>query len=281
MLDMLKGAGKTNAESLDPTVIRIDGGTQMRAELNPATVAEYTEAWLTGARFPDIVVYYDGLTYWLGDGFHRLESHKRAFGRDPSQPTIGAEVRSGTRRDAILHAAGANASHGLRRTNADKRRAVETLLRDEEWSLWSDREIAKACGVDHKTVGNLRRDLSGEIPQMPTERRVERNGATYTQNTAGIASANQERKTSTVTKAHMVQPQPAPVSKPPEISTVQDLVTETVLRQLHVNLLSARPYIAEAIGQTEKLGHSAWMVQALHLIDMEIKRVEENSAHTR
>ena len=33
-----------------------------------------------------------------------------------------------------LHSVGANATHGLRRSNADKRRAVVLLLEDEEWS---------------------------------------------------------------------------------------------------------------------------------------------------
>ena len=36
-------------------------------------------------------------------------------------------------------------------TNADKRRAVETLLNDAEWATWSDREIARQCGVHHTT----------------------------------------------------------------------------------------------------------------------------------
>lgn len=39
-------------------------------------------------------------------------------------------------REAILFIVGANASHGLRRTNADKRRTVERLLADEEWRGW-------------------------------------------------------------------------------------------------------------------------------------------------
>ena len=51
---------------------------------------------------------------------------------------------------------------------ADKRRAVMMALEDEEWRELSDREIAKMCAVDHKTVGNIRAEikrLSGEIPQ--------------------------------------------------------------------------------------------------------------------
>ncbi len=48
---------------------------------------------------------------------------------------------------------------------ADKRRAIERLIRDEEWSKWSDRKIAKVARVDHKTVGKIRRDLlGGEFP---------------------------------------------------------------------------------------------------------------------
>ena len=59
-------------------------------------------------------------------------------------------------RDAILYSVGANAAHGLRRTQEDKRRAVELLLRDDEWSKKSNRWIADACRVDHKTVSKLR-----------------------------------------------------------------------------------------------------------------------------
>ena len=45
-----------------------------------------------------------------------------------------------------------NFTHGLRRSNADKRRAVEMLLADEEWSAKSDRWIAETAGVHHSTV---------------------------------------------------------------------------------------------------------------------------------
>jgi hypothetical protein len=113
--------------------------------------------------FPAIIVYDDGDRYWPGDGFHRIEAGRR-IGRE----TILAEVREGGRRDAVLLAAGANANHGLRRGQADKRNAIEKLLRDPDWSKWSDREIGKACAVDHKTVGKVRRELTGEFPSEKT-----------------------------------------------------------------------------------------------------------------
>jgi hypothetical protein len=93
-------------------------------------------------------------------------------------------MRQGTRRDAILHAAGANAAHGLRRTNADKRRAVETLLRDEEWSKWSDREIARLCAVSHPFVSQIRQSLTGNITSEKTY--TTKHGTTTTMDTSNV-----------------------------------------------------------------------------------------------
>jgi hypothetical protein len=58
------------------------------------------------------------------------------------------------RRNAIV-----GAGRGLHGRMGDKRRAVETLLRDAEWSKWSDRRIATACRVGNRLVGNLRNEL--------------------------------------------------------------------------------------------------------------------------
>jgi hypothetical protein len=55
----------------------------------------------------------------------------------------------------------------LRRTNADKRNAVKTLLYDAEWSKWSDREIARRCGVSSEFVHKSRREKD-EISSLPT-----------------------------------------------------------------------------------------------------------------
>ena len=137
-----------------------DGGAQMRVEMKPDIVREYADDMAAGAVFPPVEVYYDGSIYWLAEGYHRVEAARKL-----ERETIDAEVLDGDARDAILHGCGSNASHGLRRTQADKRRAVERLLRDEEWSKWSNRKIAEAAKVDHKTVANVRRDLlGGEFP---------------------------------------------------------------------------------------------------------------------
>lgn len=157
--------------------IRTEGGTQARASTDPATVEAYAEALRDGAIFPPIVVYHDGEAYWLADGFHRVAAHRHIL-----KPMIVADVRQGTRREAVLYAVGANASHGLRRTRADVQRAIDTLLRDEEWGKWNNSEIARRVGCNDKTVAAARERLSSEIPNIAnTPRLVERGGATYEQ----------------------------------------------------------------------------------------------------
>src|SRR5690606_24706601 len=124
---------------------------QPRAEMDAVVIADYADAMREGATFPPVVAFYDGAAYWLADGFHRAEA-ARVAGLD----SIAADVRQGTRRDAVLYSVGANAAHGLRRTNADKRRAVLALLDDDEWGRWSDGEIARRANVSQPFVSKLR-----------------------------------------------------------------------------------------------------------------------------
>ena len=53
----------------------------------------------------------------------RAETTPWAALRAASAMEISAEMRDGTWRDAVLYSVGANAAHGLPRTNEDKRRA--------------------------------------------------------------------------------------------------------------------------------------------------------------
>jgi ribosomal protein L29 len=205
--------------------IRIDGGTQSRVELNQETVAEYAQAFMAGAAFPPVVVVFDGASYWLADGFHRY------FGaRDAGESAIAVQVINGTQRDAVLYSLKANATHGLRRTNADKRKAVETLLKDAEWAKWSNREIARAADVSESLVRHLR-----ENADATATRTVERNGKTYTQNTANIGKKQAVESDSTpavatAKPAHKAAPEapPAPTNHELEeaVSTINELAAE-------------------------------------------------------
>lgn len=196
----------TGVTSLDLSSIIVSRDTQARMQTDWITVNDYAVAMKEGAQFPPIVVFSDGAEYWLADGFHRVEAAKNI-----ELSAIQADVRRGTKRDAVLFACGANAAHGLRRTNADKRRAVETLLRDAEWVKWSDGEIARRCAVSDRFVSGVRKDLSPNSSEI-VERTVTRNGTTYTQNTANIGRpAAPAAKPPTIP---IPLKQPAPAARP-------------------------------------------------------------------
>src|SRR5262249_44977548 len=142
---------------LEISRIRMDGGTQPRARLSDELVEEYVIAmrpdpFKKPEVFPPVIVFYDGVNYWLADGFHRVKARIRIGFTD-----IEADIRQGTQRDAILYAAGANAKHGLQRSPDDKRKAVNMLLADPEWGGKSDSWIADIAKVSHTFVGKCRK----------------------------------------------------------------------------------------------------------------------------
>jgi hypothetical protein len=165
--------------------IRIDGGTQARAELNQSTVSEYAEAYRDGVSMPPVAVFYDGSKFWLADGFHRYFGAKQA-----GLTEIYEERIQGTLRDAILYSLKANETHGLRRSNADKRKAVETLLADAEWVKWSDNAVSKACCVSRSIVESVRGLSLAEKQVTTPEVRsyTTKHGTTATMQTANIGT---------------------------------------------------------------------------------------------
>jgi hypothetical protein len=204
---------ETTTVELSLDRIRIDGGTQPRAALDYEHISELAQDMLlTNTSLKPVIVYYDGTEYWLADGFHRYHAAKQVC-----RETIDAEVKQGTRRDAILYSVGANSSHGKRRTNDDKRRSVETLLGDDEWGKWSNREIARRCYVTEHLVRNIKDDLNLSAPQSQIEPRyVERSGTIYTMNTTNIGqrtSEAQEQQAIPLTLREMqaLEPQPGPL----------------------------------------------------------------------
>jgi len=148
---------------LNILAVRIDGGTQPRASINLDAVNEYAEAITSGASLPPPTVFHDGADYWLADGFHRYHANKKI-----GAVSLECEVIEGTQRDAVLYSLSANQTHGLRRSNEDKRKAVMTMLNDAEWVKWSDREIAKRCGVTHPFVSNVRSSLVTVTSDKPS-----------------------------------------------------------------------------------------------------------------
>jgi hypothetical protein len=151
-------AKKPKFEFLPIDSLVLDPDIQPRVEIEGGVVDDYKEIIEAhkgpDAAFPPVDVFHDGTTHRLADGFHRALAYKEA-----GHVMIGCHVHEGGKRDAILFSVGTNAKHGLRRTNSDKRRVVEIVLKDEEWSKFSDRKIAEIVGVNHRLVASVRQSL--------------------------------------------------------------------------------------------------------------------------
>jgi hypothetical protein len=151
----------TRLKTLKLSEINRDVALQARVGMSEQTIEDYAECYRRGISLPAPSIFSDGQTYWPWDGFHRLEGLART-----EETEIVCEIGDGTFRDALFLAASANKTHGLRRTNEDKRKAVAVLLTDEEWGLWANRRIADHCGVSDVFVGNLRREHGAPEPEL-------------------------------------------------------------------------------------------------------------------
>jgi hypothetical protein len=149
--------------------IKQDPLLQPRAHIDESTVGEYAEAMENGDKFPPVDVFFFDSQYYLADGFHRVKAAQQKSWKE-----IPCHVHIGNIREAILFASGANASHGIRRTNEDKRRVVTRMLNDPEWGGWSSGQIGRICNVSDEFV----RKLKHATPNVGGEKN--QNTVTYT-----------------------------------------------------------------------------------------------------
>ena len=135
--------------------IAFDAGTQIREAISEQVVTDYAERMADGVEFPPVVLFADGccrtdgsVIYYLADGFHRVQASVRNQFMD-----IPAEVRAGTKDDALWFALGANKANGHRMTEQDKQHAVSIALRT--WPERLNREIAEQVGCSHSLVSKV------------------------------------------------------------------------------------------------------------------------------
>ena len=213
--------------------IRIDGQTQSRERINEETVTEYAETLLRQGMkglavrpetvWPPVTVYFDGTEFWMADGFHRLLAVKRN-----GQKHIAADVKKGTREDAAWEACSANQTHGLRRTRADKRKAVTLALKLH--SEMSDEAVARHVGVCREYVCRMRRECSAQgVTKSHPERRIGTDGKSYS-----LPPTDTER-----TETQRLGPPPTPNEcqdheinddAPPSAGEVPELPTPPLIR---------------------------------------------------
>jgi len=108
-----------------------------------------------GQVFPPVILFGTEDLCWIGDGWHRvLAATSNVEDGNSDRKDIDADLRPGTRDDALKFALSANAIQGRRRTNADKRHCVEIAVK--EFPDLSARAIAELCGVGHPLVASVR-----------------------------------------------------------------------------------------------------------------------------
>jgi hypothetical protein len=176
--DLPRGGG---VFSIPLDQLNFDAARQARDRPFAPVIDDYTRTLESDPKFgfPALDAFCDGQAVYVWDDGHRGQAYQ-----DAGRKAATVNAAPGTKRDALLAAAGANADHGHRRTSADKRAAVMICLNDEKCRDSSNREIANLCCVGETLVRRLRAEVGAVKPQM--ERKAKRNGKEYTIRTAGI-----------------------------------------------------------------------------------------------
>jgi hypothetical protein len=167
---------QTTTEVVEIASIKRPEDLQVRQKgTDKSTVADYARA-MAAIRdskdedspkprpFPPVICYRTkkGGPLLLADGAHRLEARELI-----GETTIEAEIRIGSKRDALEAALESAKQFGLRFSNADKRRAVILLLKDPKFGNadnFSDHDLAAKVGVSQPFVSKVRKEQSAPKP---------------------------------------------------------------------------------------------------------------------
>lgn len=152
---------------------------QTRVTLDEETINDYAEVYREDEfKMPpiDVIDVLATNTLLVTDGFHRIEAARRA-----GRTRIRCLLARGTPTDALKAALKANSSHGLRRTNADKRKALALAWERREELFGgepSHEALAEACGVSKITVRRFRENTPTVLNEHGSER-IGTNGKRY------------------------------------------------------------------------------------------------------
>ena len=193
-------------ESIEIKKLKLDAGTQPRVSIDEGLVNHYAEIIKEAIKaeqpipFPAIDVFRDptGMTVPV-DGFHRIAAHRKAGVKE-----ILCDIREGTLREAIVFAAGANATHGLQRNSRDIRRVIRMFLGDPEWAKYSNTEIAAAAKVSEWTVRDERKLMKPSASSTSSSSgstRVDKKGRKINVSKIGKGGGNERAKKAAAKRA--------------------------------------------------------------------------------
>lgn len=183
-----KAAKRGQTKRIPLNKLRLDGDTQPRVSIDTTLVDEYSEGYAGGVVFPPIDVFFDGVDYWIADGFHRWHAAMKA-GLD----AIDCCIHKGTVEDAKWFSYAANQTHGSRRSNSDKAKAVKAALLHTNGAKMSDHQIAEYVGVSQPMVGKYRNDLAATNKDYKSPARTGKDGRTIDTSNIGKKSPPREQ----------------------------------------------------------------------------------------
>ena len=167
--------------------VDLDHSPMVRADLRPEVIEEYAAIYKKDKKkLPLIDVFYESgnKRLLIGDGMHRYQAM-----RSLSFKACQANVHAGMYEDALKFALMANERHGIRRSQADKRRSVEEAIK--QWPKVSNVQIANLASVDDHTVKAVRDWLEQQGKVAPEPIRESKDGA---KRPASIGERSEPRK---------------------------------------------------------------------------------------
>lgn len=166
--------------------IRIDGGTQGRVVIDQQHVYHMVEMMKEGYEFDPIDTNFDGVTYWLVDGFHRYHAYKLMGIKE-----VTLKYTPGTQAEAVIRSYGVNARHGLPRSFDDKKKVVEEALANPDLKDKSNYEIAKICVVSQSFVAGVKDPEKKKKQKEAKERHIQKKAEELTSQTSSPENTSQ------------------------------------------------------------------------------------------
>lgn len=236
--------------------IRIDGGTQSRVDIDPHWVHEMVDNMKNDVEYPAIEARYDGICYWLTDGFHRYHAYTQLGIKE-----IEVAYLPGTQFDAQLDSYKANAKHGKPRSRADKIRAVENALANPLIEDKSNYAIAKICEVSQPFVASVRDPKAKEKQADAKKRHIVKKAEEIREN-----DNKTEPTTNQISNQSVVDIESHGGEEPDEAELLAN-------QKKHENDLEI---VAKFLDSDDKMKHLYDEVQRLtHLVTMKDMRIKE------
>lgn len=144
---------------------------QVRSEIRNDVAEEYSERYKLGKEhgMPPPILYKVGSDYLIADGWHRITAMEMVGIKSEL-----FDVCEGTAEACLIRALKANSSHGLRRTNADKR--ASAMLAIKKFPNQSNASLADMCGVGDDLIAEIRKQLETKGEVKKTATRTSANG---------------------------------------------------------------------------------------------------------